>query len=80
MKNNQIEAHYEREEQDLKLGIQELDAAIGHLVRFNFKIADKSHLKLEGLMEIVDALSDHKEKVEQELYCVRHNILDLHMR
>lgn len=80
MKNNQIEANYEREEQDLKLGIQELDAAIGHLVRFNFKIADKSHLKFEGLTEIVDALSDHKEKVEQELYIVRHNILDLHLR
>jgi hypothetical protein len=80
MGNMQIEAQFEREERDLKLGIQELDAAIGHLVRFNFKVADKSHLKFEGLTEIVEALSDHMERVEQELYCVRHTILNLHMR
>ncbi|MFS0556351.1 hypothetical protein [Brevibacillus fortis] len=78
MKDKQIKGHYVREEY-LKQRIQALDAAIGHLVRFNAKVGGTT-LNLCEVADVVDLLDEQKAKAEQELYHVRRCILDLHMK
>lgn len=76
MKNKEVKGHYMREEY-LKQRIQALDAAIGHLVRFNSKIGG-TNLKLYEVADVVNLLDEHKAKAEQELYHIRRCILDRH--
>ncbi|NKI20351.1 hypothetical protein HFN20_03720 [Paenibacillus dendritiformis] len=76
MKNKEVKEHYIREEY-LKQRIQTLDAAIGHLVRFNSKIGG-ANLELHEVADIVNLLDEHKAKAEHDLYHVRRCILDRH--
>lgn len=78
MKKHQVKGHYVREEY-LKQRIQALDAAIGHLVRFNTNVGG-TNLNLSEVADVVDLLDEHKAKAEQELYHVRRYILEQHMK